>query len=80
MQHNFKVTGLGLTIDKVMIMPGSELTLSAPAPGHWRRFGEASQADEKQMMVATPTAGNDGGGKSPATVGVDATKPAPPKK
>lgn len=56
MQHKFKVTGLGLSVDKVMILPGSELTLSAPAPGHWARFGTSEQDAPKQMTVATPKA------------------------
>lgn len=57
MQHKFKVTGLGLTVDKVMILPGSELTLSGPAPGHWSRFGTAEQDAPKAITVATPKAG-----------------------
>lgn len=57
MKNTFTVTGLGLAIDKVMIMPGSELMLSGPAPGHWARFGEAGKVSEKEMVVATPAAG-----------------------
>jgi len=56
MQHKFKVTGLGLTIDKVTIMPGSDLTLSGPAPSHWQRFGTSEQEAPKTMTVATPKA------------------------
>ncbi|MEP2955534.1 MAG: hypothetical protein ABJN39_09355 [Sulfitobacter sp.] len=56
MQHKFKVTGLGLQVDKVTIMPGSELMLSAPAPGHWQRFGTSEQEEPKKMTVATPQA------------------------
>ena len=56
MQHKFKVTGLGLTIDKVTIMPGSDLTLSGPAPSHWQRFGTSEQESPKTMTVATPKA------------------------
>lgn len=54
MQHKFKVTGLGLKIDGVMIMPGSEVTLSAKAPAHWSRFGEPSIGQERKLEVATP--------------------------
>lgn len=64
MQHKFKVTGLGLSVDKVMIMPGSELTLSGPAPGHWSRFGTSEQDAPKQMAVATPKAATRGKAKS----------------
>lgn len=60
MQHKFKVTGLGLQVDKAMIMPGSELVLSGPAPGHWSRFGNAETGGEKQMTVATPKAATRG--------------------
>ena len=60
MQNKFKVTGLGLQIDKVMILPGSDLVLSGPAPSHWSRFGEAGQASEKEMTVATPKAATRG--------------------
>ncbi len=56
MTHKFKVTGLGLQVDKVMILPGSELVLSGPAPGHWARFGTAEQDAPKEMTVATPKA------------------------
>lgn len=56
MKHKFKVTGLGLQVDKVMILPGSELELSAPAPAHWSRFGTAEQDAPKKMTVATPKA------------------------
>lgn len=65
MQTIFYVTGLGLQIDKVMIMPGSELRLNAPAPGHWSRFGttDIKEAEEamrpKGMVVATPAAATD---------------------
>jgi len=55
MSHPFKVTGLGLQVDKTMILPGSQLVLSRPAPGHWSRFGEAG-SDAKEMTVATPEA------------------------
>lgn len=57
MQQKFKVTGLGLQVDKVAILPGSELILSAPAPSHWSRFGTSEQDAPKQMTVATPKAG-----------------------
>lgn len=55
MSNSFTVTGLGLQVDKVMIMPGSELVLSAPAPSHWANFGTAGIA-EKALIVATPEA------------------------
>lgn len=55
MSNSFTVTGLGLQVDKVMIMPGSELVLSAPAPSHWANFGSAGIA-EKTLIVATPEA------------------------
>lgn len=60
MQHQFRVTGLGLKIDGVMIMPGSEVILNARPPAHWQRFGEASTGEEKpkpapkEFEVATP--------------------------
>jgi len=54
MSDTFTVTGLGLQIDKTMILPGSELNLSRPAPAHWARFGDAGSA--KTMVVATPEA------------------------
>lgn len=57
MNHKFKVTGLGLKVDGVMIMPGSEVTLSAKAPSHWSRFGEPSIGQgkaERKLEVATP--------------------------
>jgi len=69
MKSVFKVTGLGLQVDKVMIMPGSELVLSAPAPSHWQRFGDAGSAEDKKMTVATPKAGNDG--KTKKRVGLE---------
>jgi len=62
MKNQFFVTGLGLKIDKVMIMPGSTLTLNTPAPGHWSRFGTSDLAEAEQRMeaqhltVATPAA------------------------
>ena len=56
MQHKFKVTGMGLQVDKVMILPGSELVLSAPAPGHWSQFGTSERDEPKKMTVATPKA------------------------
>lgn len=60
MKHTFKVTGMGLTIDKVMIMPGNKLTLNAPAPRHWDRFGERGTEMPKEAVVATPEAKTDG--------------------
>ncbi len=57
MPHKFKVTDHGLQVDKVSILPGSVLVLSAPAPGHWSRFGSAEQDAPKAMTVATPKAG-----------------------
>jgi len=56
MKSVFTVTGLGLQVDKVMIMPGSDLTLSGPAPSHWQRFGTSEQESPKTMTVATPKA------------------------
>lgn len=56
MSHPFKVTALGLQVDKVMILPGSNLELSAPAPAHWSRFGEAGRDEAKELTVATPAA------------------------
>ena len=60
MSHKFKVTGHGLQVDKVMILPGSELVLSGPAPGHWSRFGSTEQDAPKKMTVATPKAATRG--------------------
>lgn len=59
MRKKFKVTGLGLKIDGVMIMPGSEVTLNANPPSHWQRFGELSGATderkpERKLEVASP--------------------------
>lgn len=59
MQKKFKVTGLGLKIDGVMIMPGSDVILNANPPSHWQRFGEMlGSADEKKperkLEVASP--------------------------
>lgn len=56
MKQKFKVTGHGLQVDKVAILPGSELMLSGPAPGHWSRFGTSEQEAPKEMTVATPKA------------------------
>lgn len=56
MSNTFNVTGFGLHVDKTMILPGSELKLSRPAPGHWSRFGEAGAAPDAEMVVATPEA------------------------
>lgn len=71
MSKKFTVTGLGLTIDKVMVMPGSEMILSAPAPAHWSRFGTS---EGKAMEVATPAAGNDGKTKKRTALEAQATK------
>lgn len=54
MSHTFKVTGLGLQVDKVNILPGSSLSLSALPPAHWSRFGEVEEV--KTLTVATPEA------------------------
>ncbi len=56
MQNRFKVAAHGLQVDKVMILPGSELVLSGPAPGHWSRFGVPVQDAPREMTVATPKA------------------------
>lgn len=69
MQHTFKVTGLGLQVDKVMILPGSELVVKSAPPSHWQRFGEYGQAEEKKITVATPSAGTDG--KTKKRVGLE---------
>lgn len=53
MSHEFTITGPGLQVDKVMILPGSTLVLSAAPPAHWSRFGEAVS---KTLNVATPEA------------------------
>lgn len=54
MTNKFTVTGLGLTIDKTTIMPGSELILSAAAPAHWARFGTSERVEGKKLEVASP--------------------------
>jgi len=54
MQHKFTVTDVGLTIDKITILAGSELTLSSQPPAHWSRFGEYGQGEEKALVVASP--------------------------
>lgn len=54
MSHTFKITDLGLQVDKVMIRPGSTLVLSSPPPAHWMRFGEVEQ--DRPLTVATPKA------------------------
>jgi len=60
MKNVFEVTDHGLQVDKVSILPGSTLILSRAAPGHWARFGESGQAEEKKMVVASPDGSNDG--------------------
>ena len=55
MSNKFFVTGLGLQVDKTMILPGSELVLARPAPSHWTRFGNAG-GEGKTLTVATPEA------------------------
>lgn len=57
MAETFKVTGLGLQVDGAMIMPGSDLILSRPAPSHWSRFGDAGL--KGKLTVATPAATSD---------------------
>lgn len=54
MNNTFTVTGLGLKVDKVMIMPGSTLSLNQPAPSHWSAFGDPAVAP-KEMVVASPS-------------------------
>lgn len=55
MQKRFTVTGLGLKIDRVMVMPGSDLILSADPPSHWQRFGHVEgSVSERVFHVATP--------------------------
>ena len=58
MKDVFEVTGLGLRIDKCMIMPGSILVLNSKPPSHWARFGDTGA----EMEVATPAAAVEGGG------------------
>ncbi len=54
MKHKFRVTGLGLKIDGVMIMPGSEVTLSAKPPSHWQRFGEYFTGQDEPKKKPAP--------------------------
>ena len=54
MSYQFTVTDLGLQVDKTMILPGSTLVLSGPAPSHWARFGNAGGGET--LVVATPEA------------------------
>lgn len=59
MRKKFKVTGLGLKIDGVMIMPGSDVILNANPPSHWQRFGEMlgsaeEKKPERKLEVASP--------------------------
>lgn len=74
MSHIFEVTGLGLQIDKVHILPGSQLTLSGPAPSHWSRFGNPGNGAPKQLEVATPEAASAKAGSTGS--GTPATKTA----
>ena len=71
MSHIFEVTGLGLQIDKVHILPGSQLTLSGPAPSHWSRFGNPGNSAPKKLVAATPAAA------APAPKAADSGTPAP---
>lgn len=60
MTQKFKVTDIGLQVDKVQILPGSELTIKGDVPGHWQRFGSVVSDAPKSVTVATPGAAKRG--------------------
>lgn len=68
MSFQFTITGLGLQVDKTMILPGSTLLLSGPAPSHWARFGNAGG---NTLVVATPEAAVSADDAAEAAVSAD---------